>query len=211
MKRLCTALILNAAMLGCHAATVDSDVRQFMESSDPGRTLSIIATFEEALTERQLQLLQAIGIAGFHVAEYPLAAIEVNPSQLRSVAQMRGLKAVAAVRQRHHRAAEISRLDLVLSLIRVMGHERRAHEMNVRDIMVGAERLVDSEHIPEAFRGHVQLALDLGLIQPRSGRFAEIAPGVYRKLAGPRFEPDSPVSGASPIVPSRRLAGRMRL
>lgn len=55
----------------------------------------------------------------------------------------------------------------------------------------GGQPLTDNSSIPSEWRGYVQVALDLGLMEAFPAQVIEVAPGQFVALPGPRFEPSS--------------------
>jgi serine protease AprX len=85
-------------------------------------------------------------------------------------------------------AGLVNRLDLVVALVKALGHDAEARALANTTVTSNGTPLSDNAEIPGSLRGYVQIAIDKGLF--------EVA------IPGPRFEPATTVSRAA-------LAGKL--
>jgi serine protease AprX len=94
----------------------------------------------------------------------------------------------------------VNRLDLAVAFIRALGHDAAARALANSTVTANGTALADSEQIPPALRGYVQLAIDKGLFEAFPAQVVETAPGQFQALPGPRFEPATTVNRATLAV-----------
>ncbi len=87
-----------------------------------------------------------------------------------------------------------NRLDLAVALVKALGHDAAARALANTTVTSGGTALTDNSQIPGAFRGHVQIAIDKGLLEAFPAEVRQIGPGQFIVVPGPRFEPDTTVS-----------------
>jgi serine protease AprX len=96
----------------------------------------------------------------------------------------------------------VSRLDVAVALVKALGHDAEARALAGSNVTSAGTTLSDNAQIPSAFRGYVQVALNLGLFEAFPAQVIQIAPGQFQVIPGPRFEPVTVVKRAD-------LAGRL--
>lgn len=94
----------------------------------------------------------------------------------------------------------VNRLDLAVALVRALGHDTEARSLAGTTVTYEGAALSDSAQIPAAYRGYVQVALNLGLFEAYPAQVIQIAPGQFQALPGPRFEPATNVNRAGLAV-----------
>jgi len=95
----------------------------------------------------------------------------------------------------------VSRLDVAVALVKALGHDAGARALANTNVTSGGTTLTDNGQIPGSLRGHVQIAINLGLFEAFPAEIRQIAPGQFIAVPGPRFEPSAAVTRAD-------LAGR---
>ena len=95
---------------------------------------------------------------------------------------------------------DVNRLDLAVAFVKALGHDAEARALANSDVTSGGTVLSDNAQIPPALRGHVQIAINLGLFEAFPAQVIEISPGVFQALPGPRFEPFGHVNRATLAV-----------
>ena len=96
----------------------------------------------------------------------------------------------------------VNRLDLVVALVKALGHDAAARALANTTVTSNGTALSDNAQIPGSLRGYVQIAIDKGLFEVFPAEVREIAPGQFITIPGPRFEPATTVSRAA-------LAGKL--
>jgi serine protease AprX len=96
----------------------------------------------------------------------------------------------------------VNRLDVAVALVKALGHDAEARALAGSNVTSGGTTLSDNAQIPSAYRGYVQVALNLGLFEAFPAQVIQIAPGQFQVIPGPRFEPATSVKRAD-------LAGRL--
>jgi len=91
-------------------------------------------------------------------------------------------------------AANATRLETVVALIKAIGRDREARALANTDVTFEGVVLSDNAQIPATLRGYVQLAMNYGLFKAFPAEVVEIAPGQFEARPGPRFEPNSGIS-----------------
>ncbi len=104
-------------------------------------------------------------------------------------------------------AAQVSRLEQAVALVRALRQEQAAAALAGTEVTSGGQPLVDNGAIPDAFRGHVQIALDQGLMEAFPAEVRQIKPGQFEVIPGPRFEPGRLVQRLETVAPLTRLLG----
>ncbi len=99
-------------------------------------------------------------------------------------------------------AGFVNRLDLVVALVKALGHDAEARALANTTVTANGTALSDNAQIPGALRGYVQIAIDKGLFEAFPAEVRQIAPGQFVAIPGPRFEPATAVSRAG-------LAGKL--
>ena len=100
-------------------------------------------------------------------------------------------------------AGSVTRLDLVVAMIKALGHDAAARAVANTTVTSNGTALSDNAQIPGSLRGYVQIAIDKGLFEVFPAEVREIAPGHFIVIPGPRFEPATTVSRA---VLARKLS-----
>lgn len=90
-------------------------------------------------------------------------------------------------------AAQVHRLEQAVALVRALRLDREAQALAGTSVTTGGQTLTDNADIPPALRGHVQIALDRGLLEAYPAEIKQIGPGQFVAVPGPRFEPTRPV------------------
>jgi serine protease AprX len=93
-------------------------------------------------------------------------------------------------------AGSVNRLDLVVALVKALGHDAPARALANTTVTSNGTALSDNAQIPGSLRGYVQIAIDKGLFEVFPAEVREIAPGQFIVIPGPRFEPATTVSRA---------------
>ena len=96
----------------------------------------------------------------------------------------------------------VTRLDLVVALMKALGHDAAARALANTTVTSNGTALSDNAQIPGSLRGYVQIAINKGLFEVFPAEVREIAPGQFIVIPGPRFEPATTVSRAA-------LAGKL--
>ena len=96
----------------------------------------------------------------------------------------------------------VNRLDLVVALVKALGHDAAARALANTTVTSNGTALSDNAQIPGPLRGYVQIAINTGLFEVFPAEVREIAPGQFISIPGPRFEPATTVSRAA-------LAGKL--
>jgi hypothetical protein len=99
-------------------------------------------------------------------------------------------------------AGLVTRLDLVIALVKALGHDAAARALANTTVTSNGAALSDNAQIPGLLRGYVQIAIDKGLFEVFPAEVREVAPGQFLAIPGPRFEPATTVSRAA-------LAGKL--
>jgi hypothetical protein len=76
-------------------------------------------------------------------------------------------------------------------------------------VTTDGKALTDNAEIPSALRGHVQLALDRGLLQAYPAEIKQVAPGQFVAVPGPRLEPSRPIKRAEFATSMTKLIALM--
>ena len=97
----------------------------------------------------------------------------------------------------------VNRLDLVVALVKALGHDAAARALANTTVTANGTALSDNAQIPGSLRGYVQVAINKGLFEVFPAEVREIAPGQFVAIPGPRFEPATTVSRA---VLARKLS-----
>lgn len=93
-------------------------------------------------------------------------------------------------------AGSVNRLDLVVALVKALGHDAAARALANTTVTSNGTALSDNAQIPGSLRGYVQIAINKGLFEVFPAEVREIAPGQFVAIPGPRFEPATTVSRA---------------
>ena len=101
--------------------------------------------------------------------------------------------------------AAIDRLALAVALVRALRLEDDARDLAGIAIEDDGNLITDNNAIPHELRGHVQLALDLDLLETLPAEIRQVAPGSFQVIPGPRFEPATDVTRGNAIAPLIRL------
>lgn len=99
-------------------------------------------------------------------------------------------------------AGSVNRLDLVVALVKALGHDAEARALANTTVTSNGTSLSDNAQIPGSLRGYVQIAIDKGLFEVFPAEVRQVAPGQFVVIPGPRFEPATTISRAA-------LAGRL--
>jgi serine protease AprX len=91
----------------------------------------------------------------------------------------------------------VSRLDLVVALVRALGLDAEARAKANTQVTSGGTPLSDNAAIPGDLRGYVQIAIDKGLLEVYPAEVRQIGPGQFIALPGPRVEANTVVTRAS--------------
>lgn len=93
-------------------------------------------------------------------------------------------------------AGAVNRLDLAVALVRALGHDAEARNLAGSPVTYEGGELSDNSQIPAAYRGYVQVALNLGLFEAFPAQAIKLEGGGTLMLPGPRFEPNTNVNRA---------------
>jgi serine protease AprX len=104
---------------------------------------------------------------------------------------------IAASGSSFNPAGFVTRLELVVALIKALGHDAEARALANTTVMSNGTALSDNAQIPGSLRGYVQIAIDKGLFEVFPAEVRQIAPGQFIAIPGPRFEPSTTVSRAA--------------
>jgi serine protease AprX len=91
----------------------------------------------------------------------------------------------------------VNRLDVTVALVKALGHDAEARGLANTTVTSNGTALSDNAQIPGAFRGYVQVALNIGLFEAFPAEVRQIAPGQFIVIPGPRFEPATTVTRAT--------------
>jgi serine protease AprX len=91
----------------------------------------------------------------------------------------------------------VTRLDLVIALVKALGHDAPARALANTTVTANGTAVSDNAQIPGSLRGYVQIAINKGLFEVFPAEVREIAPGQFIAIPGPRFEPATTVSRAA--------------
>ncbi|HLL75352.1 MAG TPA: S8 family serine peptidase [Pyrinomonadaceae bacterium] len=109
-------------------------------------------------------------------------------------------------------AAEVSRLEQAVALVRALGLDAQARALAGTDVKVGSQTVTDNAQIPSALRGYVQLALDRGLMETFPLETRQVYNGQFIQVTiipGPRFEPERVVKRSEFVNPATKLLGEL--
>jgi serine protease AprX len=88
----------------------------------------------------------------------------------------------------------VTRLDLVVALVKALGHDAAARALANTTVTSNGTALSDNAQIPGSLRGYVQIAINKGLFEVFPAEVREVAPGQFIAIPGPRFEPSTTVT-----------------
>ncbi|MDA3932879.1 MAG: S8 family serine peptidase [Gammaproteobacteria bacterium] len=99
----------------------------------------------------------------------------------------------------------VVRLDLAVGLIRGLRLEQAARDLAGSTVTYEGQALLDNAAIPEPFRGHVQLALDFGLMEVTEAQVVRNPDGSFTAIPGPKFHPERIVRRDRVVAPMQAL------
>lgn len=91
----------------------------------------------------------------------------------------------------------VNRLDLVVALVRALGHDDAARALANTTVTFNGSPLTDNTQIPGDLRGYVQIAINKGLFEAFPAEIRQIGPGQFEVIPGPRFEPNTTITRAT--------------
>jgi serine protease AprX len=97
-------------------------------------------------------------------------AVTANGSTLRDYNFIPG-GMMSAAGSAFHPEAQTTRLELAVALVRALGHDAEARALAGTTVTSNGTALADSDSVPDALRGYVQIAINDGLFDAPAGRF----------------------------------------